>query len=366
MTKQLLYQKVRTPMHTVKQKNNRRPKTYLKNILCLLLAAALFLAGCSSPSSGNKNAVPGGTNAQNSEGNSSNSGKLSSDEKSEQDSSNGQSSEDSDSGGQSDEDSDSSGQSSEDSSSGEQSSEDSDSEEFSFSQSLPLKTPEPAAGENPRILFVGNSHTYTNDLPVIFSEIAGAMGHPADVQEITAGAYTLTQFADETDEVGSVVNQRLTEETWDFVILQENTNDAFSAAEEAMLPAASSLDEKIRAAGGQTGILMTWTPKDGAGIMDREYVQSILAQNTIAVSERLDSLLIPGGVGFMRCLEQYPQIELWDEDGMHPSLEGSYLAGCIAYAVIFRESPAGCSYTAELDAETAAQLQEVAAGFLAE
>lgn len=343
-------------MHTVKQKNNRRPKTYLKNILCLLLAAALFLAGCSSPSSGNKNAASGRTNAQNSEDNSSNSGKLSSDEKSEQDSSNGQSGEDSDS----------SGQSSEDSSSGEQSSEDSNSEEFSFSQPLALKAPEPAAGENPRILFVGNSHTYTNDLPVIFSEIAGAMGHPADVQEITAGAYTLTQFADETDEVGSVVNQRLTDETWDFVILQENTNDAFSAAEEAMLPAASSLDEKIRAAGGQTGILMTWTPKDGAGIMDREYVQSILAQNTIAVSERLDSLLIPGGVGFMRCLEQYPQIELWDEDGMHPSLEGSYLAGCIAYAVIFRESPAGCGYTAELDGETAAQLQELAAGFLAE
>lgn len=363
-------------MHTVKQKNNRRPKTYLKNILCLLLAAALFLAGCSSPSSGNKNAASGRTNAQNSEDNSSSSGKLSSDEKPEQDSSNGQSGEDSDSsgqsdedsssGGQSDEDSDSDGQSSEDSSSGGQSSEDSNSEEFSFSQPLALKAPEPAAGENPRILFVGNSHTYTNDLPVIFSEIAGAMGHPADVQEITAGAYTLTQFADETDEVGSVVNQRLTDETWDFVILQENTNDAFSAAEEAMLPAASSLDEKIRAAGGQTGILMTWTPKDGAGIMDREYVQSILAQNTIAVSERLDSLLIPGGVGFMRCLEQYPQIELWDEDGMHPSLEGSYLAGCIAYAVIFRESPAGCGYTAELDGETAAQLQEVAAGFLAE
>lgn len=60
----------------------------------------------------------------------------------------------------------------------------------------------------------------------------------------------------------------------------------------------------------------------------------------------------------MRCLEQYPQIELWDEDGMHPSLEGSYLAACIAYAVIFQESPVGCSYTAELDGETAAQLQE--------
>ena len=66
----------------------------------------------------------------------------------------------------------------------------------------------------------------------------------------------------------------------------------------------------------------------------------------------------------MRCLEQYPQIELWGEDGMHPSLEGSYLAACTAYAVIFQESPEGCTYTAGLDSETAAQLQTLAAGFL--
>lgn len=247
-----------------------------------------------------------------------------------------------------------------------QTSEDTESEEdFDFNQPLALKTPEPAAGESPRILFVGNSHTYTNDLPILFSEVAAAMGHPSDVQELTEGMYTLTQFADDTDELGAIVNQKLTEESWDFVILQENTNDAFSFPEENMLPAAASLDEKIRAAGGQTALLMTWTPKEGAGIMGPEFVQSILAQNTISVSEQLNSLLIPGGVAFMRCLEQYPQIELWDEDGMHPSLEGSYLAACIAYTVIFQESPVGCTYTAGLEAETAAHLQELAAGFLA-
>lgn len=237
-------------------------------------------------------------------------------------------------------------------------------ETFDFNQSLTLKAPNPAAGETPRILFVGNSHTYTNDLPIIFSEIAAAMGHQSDVQELTEGSYTLTLFADHTDELGSMLNQKLTEETWDFVILQENTNDAFSFPEENMLPAAASLDEKIRAAGGQTALLMTWTPKEGASILGPEYVQSVLAQNTISVSKELDSLLIPGGVAFMRCLEQYPQIELWDEDGMHPSLEGSYLAACLAYAVIFQESPVGCTYNPGLEEETTAQLQELAAGFL--
>ena len=63
-------------------------------------------------------------------------------------------------------------------------------------------------------------------------------------------------------------------------------------------------------------------------------------------------------------MEQYPQIELWGEDGMHPSVAGSYLVACTAYAVIFQQSPEGCAYTADLDAETAAQLQSLSAGFI--
>ncbi len=243
---------------------------------------------------------------------------------------------------------------------------DSSEEDFDFSQTLDLKVPDPAAGENPRILFAGNSHTFTNDLPAMFGEVVRGMGRQCEVQELSEGYYTLTQFADTSDELGAALHQKLTEEHWDFVILQENTNDAFAYAEENMLPAAAALDEKIRAAGGQTALLMTWTPKEGASIMGPELVQSALAQNTMAVAERLDSLLIPGGIGFMRCLDQYPQTELWAEDGMHPSPEGSYLAACTAYAVIFRESPVGCSYTGELEPETAAQLQELAAGFLTE
>ena len=241
-----------------------------------------------------------------------------------------------------------------------------DEREFDFNQPLSLKEPEPAAGETPRILFVGNSHTYTNDLPAVFSQIAEAMGHGCDVEEITKGAYSLTQFADPADEAGAVVNRKLTEEEWDFVIIQEKTVEALLYAQKDMLPAARILDEKIRAAGGQTALLMTWTPKEGVGFFSMEECQSTLSQNLIDVSGELDSLLIPGGMAFMRCLEQYPQIELWGEDGQHPTLEGTYLAACVTYVVIFRESPEGCTYTADLDDETAALLQTLAAGFLIE
>lgn len=333
--------------------------------LSLLLAAALFLGGCSNSAatgnSGNSNHGPAAKTTEEPE-NPDSGGKSSEDTES-----GGQESENPDSGGQSSDGSGPDGQSQGEAASNGQSQDSSGPDgTFDFNQALDLKKPDPAAGEMPRILFVGNSHTFSNDLPALFSEVTAAMGHPCDVQEVTEGYYTLTQYADNTDELGAVLDQKLTGEHWDFVFLQENTNDAFAYAEENMLPAVSSLDEKIRGAGGQTALLMTWTPKEGASIFTPEQVQAVLAQNLIQISSQIGSLLVPGGVAFMRCMEQYPGIGLWAEDGMHPSLEGSYLAACLAYAVIFQETPVGCSYTADIDAGTAAQLQEVAAGFLAQ
>lgn len=232
---------------------------------------------------------------------------------------------------------------------------------------LLLKAPDPPAGEFPKILFVGNSHTYTNNLPGTFYELTYAMGHESDVYELSEGAYTLESFADTSDELGSILDQALAAEEWDFVILQENTNNAFSSPEQNMYPYARILDEKIRAANGQTVFLMTWSPEAGVSMLSREQVQSKLSESYITISSELDSLLIPGGDAFMRCIEHYPEIGLWDEeDGQHPSPEGTYLAACTAYAILFQESPAGCSYTAGLDNETAGKLQEIAGKFLSE
>ena len=39
------------------------------------------------------------------------------------------------------------------------------------------KIPDPVAEDGSKILFVGNSHTYTNDLPGVFYQMAVAGGH---------------------------------------------------------------------------------------------------------------------------------------------------------------------------------------------
>jgi len=54
--------------------------------------------------------------------------------------------------------------------------------------------------------------------------------------------------------------------------------------------------------------------------------------------------------------------ELFDADGSHPSLAGTYLAACVVYSSLYGKSPVGNAYDyfGKVDKATAAFLQQVA------
>lgn len=227
------------------------------------------------------------------------------------------------------------------------------------------RIPEPPASDGSKILFVGNSHTYTNDLPGMFYSMAEAGGHKVDVYDLTEGYYTLKMYSDPEDELGSVLTEALKGESWDFVVLQENTNASIALnAKKDMYPYARQLDGMIQKAGGQTVFLMTWAPKDGAGVLSHEMVQTQLSLGYRTIAEELDALLIPGGEVFEAARKQAEGLELWGEDGQHPSEEGTYLAACSAYALLFQESPVGNSFVSDLDQAVAGELQEIADAYI--
>lgn len=242
-------------------------------------------------------------------------------------------------------------------------------EPMDFQAEIEWKIPEPAVGKRPQILFVGNSHTFYNNFSGMFVNIVDAMGRKSSVYELSQGYYTLQKFTDLEDRGGALLDQVLAKQQWDIVVLQENTNEVMSSsAEEDMFPYARILDEKIKAKGSQTAFFMTWAPKnglkDGFKTRTKEELQQVMAENYMEIADELDSLLIPAGIGFMRCVELYPEIELWDEDGRHPSPAGSYLAACITYALIYQESPENCTYIATLEKDSALKLQKLAADMM--
>lgn len=238
-----------------------------------------------------------------------------------------------------------------------------------FTQNLDLKRPD-LVKDQPSVLFLGNSMTFYNDLPTVFTQLSQSGGFMPDVYELTEGSYRLEYFADREDEVGSQVYDALENYTWDYVILQEQSGIA-TMGEDVMYPAARTLDTMIRKAQGETVFLMTWAYKDGISIdflpglkykESRAEMQTKIAGHYIKIAKELDAMLAPAGIAFMRCSSQFPEIELWDEDENHPSPAGTYLSACVLYKVLYNQSPEGLEYSAKLDAQTAGKLQLIAAG----
>lgn len=241
-----------------------------------------------------------------------------------------------------------------------------------FSQKLNLRKPQDPIRQDPNILFLGNSFTFANDLPGAFQKLSESGGFAPGIVELSDGGYHLSYFADPEDELGAEFYQIVEEYPLEYVILQEQSRlpTLKEDTEQEMFPAARTLDKMIKSAGGQTVFLMTWAYKNGDdltgygidAVTTRDEMQTQLAQSYTAIADELGALLSPAGIAFVRCADAHPEIELWDaEDNMHPTPEGTYLAACTLYATVYNQSPAGLAYIADLDADTAAILQQTAA-----
>ena len=112
--------------------------------------------------------------------------------------------------------------------------------------------------------------------------------------------------------------------------------------------------QSLAKAGVRPVLFMSWAYKDKP-----EMTAQLAEQYTLAANAN-DAIVIPAGLAFAKHIAMRPDVELYQADKRHPSLAGSYLAACTAYATLFRESPVGLAYTAGLSPEIAASLQTAA------
>ena len=110
----------------------------------------------------------------------------------------------------------------------------------------------------------------------------------------------------------------------------------------------------VRKHGAVPIFMMTWAYKDKP-----EMTAQLAEAYTVAGNDN-DALVIPAGLAFAKAISERPDLEFYQPDKRHPTLLGTFLAAATAYASIYGKSPAGNSYTAGIDAETATFLQTVA------
>jgi hypothetical protein len=212
-----------------------------------------------------------------------------------------------------------------------------------------------------RVLFVGNSYTSVNDLPGMFAQLAGAGGHRVETGMAAPGGATLTDHAGSSDTLATIKSSKR-----GVVVLQEQSEiPAFVQLRTAQMdPAARSLVSAIQRAGAKPMFFMTWGHRDGwpeDGLPDYSSMQAQIDIGYEALASELGAAVAPVGVAWYMVHRQHPETPLWQDDGSHPTQQGTYLAACAFYAAIFNQSPEGLTYSAGLPATTVTLLQAAAA-----
>jgi hypothetical protein len=203
-------------------------------------------------------------------------------------------------------------------------------------------------GENAtKILFIGNSHTFVNDLPGLLCRLARPK-HPVTVKSVVAPGFTLREHW------GEGMAQRIIEaEHWDFVVLQEQSGVPISHPGDFAdtIQRFQTIISRDRA---QTVIYELWPRKDtqqDPDALDAAYK---------AAARQLRVVLVPAGPVWNRVLALQPALRLYQDDGYHARVEGTYLAACVFYAVLLGETPEGAPSGSGIDPALARDLQRIA------
>jgi hypothetical protein len=214
-----------------------------------------------------------------------------------------------------------------------------------------------------KVLFVGNSYTYVNDLPKMVSQLAAADGRRLEAETDAPGGMTLVQHSKNAHTV-----ERIQKGHWNWVVLQDQSQTPAFPAQQlqtAFYPGVRTLNTAVLAAGAKPLLYMTWGHKDGdPGNFPRDNytaMQLRLRHGYENIARPLSIRVAPVGLAWQSVVGEQPALALWQGDGSHPTPIGTYLAACVIYQCLFNRSPVGNTFTAGLDPKTVHLCQESAA-----
>jgi PKD repeat protein len=219
-----------------------------------------------------------------------------------------------------------------------------------------------------RVLFLGNSYTGVNSLPLLVKNIALSTNDTLIIDSNTPGGYTLQLHSTNTTSLSKIMAGN-----WDYVVLQEQSQlPSFPDSQVLVevLPYARFLDSAINQYSpcAETVFYNTWGRKVGDAsncpvwppVCTYEGMDSLLHMRYMQMAADNNALLSPVGVVWKYLRTMHPEIELYAADGSHPSIAGSYAAACSFYSVILRKNPLAITYNFGLTDTVARNIKEAA------
>ena len=197
------------------------------------------------------------------------------------------------------------------------------------------------APDSVRILWIGNSFTYYNDVPQMVENMGNENGVNIATSRILKGGEKFSGHLSNPE-----LHRLLEKGGWDYVVMQEfSSTPAYSTkfVAEDIMPYAAEIDSiaKKFSPDVTTVYYMTWGHKNG-NVRQTEYplddtyesMQDRIFTTYTDMAFENNGTVAPVGVAWKNTRKDHPEIELYIEDNFHPSLAGSYLAASTLFATM--------------------------------
>ena len=195
-----------------------------------------------------------------------------------------------------------------------------------------------------KMLFIGNSFTYINDLPGLIQAAAVAgKKTPILVETQAYPSHSLESNWNRPEPLGRIQDPNA---DWDFVVLQEMRGlpvartgpDGYGflyGRNEYFIPYAKKFNVEIQNRRAITMFYMTWKVPALQGVTQEAWTDSY-----VRLAKEIRAECSPVGMAIEKSLQRRPDLNLfYDSYPGHINDVGAYLAACTFYASIFNESP---------------------------
>lgn len=190
---------------------------------------------------------------------------------------------------------------------------------------LPQSTaPKPATQ---RVLFIGNSLTYVNDLPGMVQSLAKAGGVDVVCRSVAFPDYSLEDHWARGDAAKAI-----REGGWSLVVLQQGPS-ALPESQVLLREFTKRFDTEIRRAGARTALYMVWPSRARSQDFDG------VSRSYSNAAADVNGLLFPAGDAWRAAWKRDASLALYSPDGLHPTAAGTYLAALVIVHRAFGIAP---------------------------
>ena len=185
-------------------------------------------------------------------------------------------------------------------------------------------------GQGRRVLFIGNSLTYWNDLPFIVQALADSAGGAS----LAVMTVAFPDFNLDDHRAQGTAERAIALGGWEVVVLQQGPSSL--PENRAQLRASVGMfNRAIRAVSATPALYSVWPSEGRREDFDRAIESYALAARDV------NGLLLPVAAAWLAAWRRDSALALYSPDGLHPSVEGSYLAALVMYGVLYDRSPVG-------------------------